>query len=203
MMQENLNELSEKKLDLDISRHFYPAAGISLIIVFLIFGCLDLYFYFQGEKLGFSLSLLTICIIFVFIPILYLSKMVEPKNPLSWLILNDNYFVLEYKNGYQKQINVSDIEKVSVDIIYGKPGVCYVSIFTPKERTLLETSMFRNIFQFFTYLNDRNIDIEYSNKIVEVDVKAAIKNPKKHQLLGMLLGIFIAVLFIILLFWLF
>ena len=203
MTQESLNEFIGQKLDMDFEKHFYSKyIWIVFGVVFLVFSGLDLIFFLQGEKLGYSLSLLSLgMIIFLFIPIMYLSKLAEPKNPLSWLTLNNDSFIFEYRNGFQKEINVTDIEKVFIDIAYGKHSVAFATIYTHNEKTIIQTSMFKNFFRFLAYLKDKNLDIQYSNKFVEYDVNDMLKNPKEARLKGFLIGFLIVFLYVFLCAW--
>lgn len=197
MKQENLNELIVKRLDMDFEKYFYSKLWIVLVVVLLIFCVIDLILFFQGEKLGFSVSLLCLgVIVIIYLPILYLSKISEAKkNSLVGLMIKSDGFVLEYKNGYQKQINVSDIKKVFVDIKFGKFSRAYASIYTSDEKILFDTGMIKNFYSFLKYLKVKGVNLEYSNKIVEFDVNGATTNPQKHNLKCFFMGILVVVLY--------
>ena len=203
MIQENMNELIGKRLDMDFEKHFYSKyVWIVFGVVFLIFSGLDLILFLQGEKLGYSLSLICLgMIVFIYVPVIYLSKLAEAKNPLSWLTLNNDSLLFEYRNGFQKEINVSDIEKVFIDIAYGKRSVAFATIYTHNEKTIIQTSMFKNFFIFLSYLKGKNLDIQYSNKIVEYDINDTLKNPKIARLKGFLIGFLVVFLYVFLCVW--
>lgn len=197
MKQENSNKLIDQRLDMDFEKYFYSKVWIVFVVVLLIFFAIDLMLFLQGEKLGFSVSLIYLgVIVIIYMPIMYLSKIaIAKKNSLVGMMFKSDSFILEYKNGYQKQINISDIKKVFVDINYGKFSRAYASIYTPDEKTLFDTGMIKNFFSFLKYLKVKGVNLEYSNKIVEFDANGATTNPKKHNLKCFFMGILIVVLY--------